>query len=352
MHNFTKVKSNEEVGQPYGFVDAYYNGKIENAFPASWAWAPANTTFKQDDQSNLEWIVSSGRRSSANDKFYLGQDSGADGMDLVSLSTNSSDYAGMVSATGQTTGNGYAITSSDYIEAISDLHFSFEAEAGYIYVLYHLPTDVEGVWNVINNSSGDKSFNCTKTTSIDADSKWNGCFGSFNWTFKNVLDKNIVNEKGYGAERAKIAFVYWNYNKALQLEIKHISINTERAAIGYMNGLTWGWCENAEDPKLNKTTLSYFAKTLSSNQNQVLNDTSISGDVASLTHYTNYYSFFEFICEMHNIDISNQLNTDVLLIVTNDKYNYEALILICVFIAISIVSGGVILTIKKRKMIK
>lgn len=350
-----EVKADASKGADYGFVDFKNNPGIEEAFPGGWGWGDKDTSFTSGP---LSWKVSAGRRSGLGDRFFLGftsdtsydVSSDTEGMTLLNR-TSDPDYAGMVAAVEQSSGFGYAIQSVDYIENINDLHFSFKADGGFLYALYHLPTDDEGVWNVIKTAEGEKAFRCYDentdeyvTTYIGSHGVWNAGYDSFNHTFKYILGDNEA-----GAPRAKIAFVYWAYNSALHLSLDYISINTDQAAIGYMNSLAdVEWCTNPEEPTANVITLGILASHLSEAQNLKLEDTDITGDLKDATTYDNYYLFFEYVCDVCNIEFASSLNR---LSIVGYEFGstYQYSIIAITTSALLLAAVGTIIILKKRK---
>lgn len=338
------VKADASHGVAYGFVDFAYNPVIESSFPSGWGWADVDHTFTD---GAMTWKVSSGRRSSLNDKFYIGYTedaAGAEARSLLSLKDSDDDYAGMVSATGQSSGYGFAIQTADYVEHINDLHLSFSAEAGFLYVLYHRPSDADGVWNIIKSSSGENAFACTSTTYVGSHGVWNAGYDSFNWTFKYILGDNEE-----GAPRAKIAFVYWTYNYAVNLILNYVSINTDQAAMGYMNSLAdVTWCSDKEHPTLNKTTLGIYTNLLSEAQNTTLRNTSITGDLSTKTGYTDYYSLFSYICDINDVSIANPINTSSLPYIIGK--NNELIVILATLLGAGIFAG--LYFVLRRKKVK
>lgn len=340
--NNVKPVAADGEGAPYGFVDFAYNANIESAFPESWAWADPDTSFTNEQVS---WKVSSGRRSGGNDKFYLGFTNDATEAELRSIlnRTDDEDYVGMVTATGQTSGFGYAIMSEGYIEDINDLHVSFSAEAGYFYVLYHLPTDLDGVWNLIKDRDGNNAFPCDSTTYAGAHDEWDGGYGSFNWTFSNILGHTGEHQ----TPRAQIAFVYWCYNYKLDCKLNYISINTDLATAGYLNGLADNqWCTDPENPTLNKTTLGIYADHLSEAQNTTLKNTAITGALASKTTYTNYYDLFNYVCEIIGVTLTNPLSARYNVLANEVSF---APIIICSVLLASAAALTKLVVLKKKR---
>ena len=342
------ARASASEGVSYGFVDFKRNAGVQSAYPSAWTLNTAGSTFTQDSQTNLEWKVSSGFRGSDN-SFYLGgyldgkTASEVEARGLLNLSASDDDFAGMVSATGQSSGYGFAIQSSDYIEGINDLHFSLSSEAGFLYVMYHLPTDADGEWNIIKTIDGENTFAPSGDLEVGSHGVYSGGYDSFNWSFKFILADNED-----GSPRAMIAFVYWTFNYTLNAKLNLISVNTDKATKGYLDKMSEdAWCSKSGTYK---TTLEILNNHLSTAQNTTLSNIAITDPTFSAaTHCDNYYQFFEYVCNQYSISISNPLSSNAIFVIVDTNANKFLIITIISLVAISSIS---VMFIRRKKMAK